>query len=91
MQKITLYSLPEDEPWSVEEFLRKTKTHCQSVALELNRRSLMVEEAVEEVLELVRKAGENFKGETTNFDFNFDGKNLVFLSREKENKFSLCI
>lgn len=75
--------MPEGEPWTVEEFLQKTESHCESAALELNRRSLMVEEAVEEILELVRKAGENFKGQTTNFDFNFDGKNLV----EEEPKF----
>lgn len=61
MQRITLHSPPEDEPWTVEEFLQKTEYHCHHAALELNRRSLMVEEAVEEVLELVRKAGENSK------------------------------
>lgn len=77
MQKITLYSLPEDEPWTVEEFLANTELHCQSTALELNRRSLMVEEAVEEVLELVKKAGESFKGDDFNFDFNFEGMKVT--------------
>lgn len=38
---------------------------------ELNRKSQMVEEAVEEVLELVRKAAEVFKATHENDDFDF--------------------
>lgn len=47
---------------------------------ELNRKSQMVEEAVEEVLELVRKAAEAFKAahESDDFDFLVDGNILDF-------------
>nr|CAD7258976.1 unnamed protein product [Timema shepardi]CAD7569562.1 unnamed protein product [Timema californicum] len=71
MQKVTLQALPIDEPWTVEEFLERTEDTCLCAAVELNRKSLMVEEAVEEVLELVRKAAQAFKAnqETDDFDF----------------------
>ncbi|XP_063235253.1 dynein axonemal heavy chain 5 [Bacillus rossius redtenbacheri] len=76
MQKVTLQSLPADEPWSVEEFLERTEDTCIQAATELNRKSLMVEEAVEEVLDLVKKAGQAFKGnrETDEFDFLMEGE-----------------
>lgn len=49
-----------------------------SVSQELNRKSLMVEEAVEEVLDLVKKAAEEFKacGGVEEFDFLVEGKAL---------------
>ncbi|CAG5099433.1 Similar to DNAH5: Dynein heavy chain 5 [Cotesia congregata] len=61
MQKITLHALPEEDPWSIEEFLEKTNEACRVAAIDLHRRSLMVEEAVEEVLQLVKNAADNFK------------------------------
>lgn len=49
-----------------------------SISQELNRKSLMVEEAVEEVLDLVKKAAEEFKacGGVDEFDFLMEGKAL---------------
>jgi len=49
-----------------------------SISQELNRMSLMVEEAVEEVLDLVKKAAEEFEacGGEDEFDFLMDGKAL---------------
>ena len=63
MQKITLHALPEDEedPWSVEEFIEKNEETCRAAAVDLHRKSLMVEEAVEEVLALVKNAAGSFK------------------------------
>lgn len=61
MQKITLHALPEEDPWSIDEFLEKTDETCRVAAIDLHRRSLMVEEAVEEVLQLVKNAADNFK------------------------------
>ncbi|KAL7304210.1 hypothetical protein TKK_0003404 [Trichogramma kaykai] len=61
MQKITLHALPEDEPWSIEEFVEKNEETCRVAAVDLHRKSLMVEEAVEEVLALVKSAAEKFK------------------------------
>lgn len=74
MQKVTLHALPEEDPWTIDEFIERTEQNCRQAAIELNRRSLMVEEAVEEVVELVRKAAEDFRGESsTIFDFDLDG------------------
>lgn len=56
MQSISLHALPEadEEPWTIEEFVEKNDMICRSAATELHRKSLMVEEAVEEILMLVR-------------------------------------
>ncbi|KAG8296780.1 hypothetical protein J6590_049807 [Homalodisca vitripennis] len=71
MQTITLHALPTEEPWTVDEFIENTEGACRHAAIELNRKSQMVEEAVEEVLELVRKAAEVFKATHENDDFDF--------------------
>lgn len=54
-------SISENETWSVDEFLEKNEEACRNAAIELNRKSQMVEEAVEEVLDLVQKATQTFK------------------------------
>lgn len=71
MQNISLHVLPDvDEVWSVEEFLNKTETSCLSAATELQMKSLMVEEAVEEILQLVRNAANDMQGGPTDeFDY----------------------
>uniref|UniRef100_A0A8W7PQG3 Dynein, axonemal, heavy chain 5 n=1 Tax=Anopheles coluzzii TaxID=1518534 RepID=A0A8W7PQG3_ANOCL len=62
MQDITLQSFPpDDEMWTVEEFLENNEEACRQAAIELNRKSQMVEEAVEEVLDLVHRASQTFK------------------------------
>lgn len=75
MQKLYLHALPEpdEEPWTVDYFSDKIDNICRSAALELHRKSLMVEEAVEEILNLVRKARiecENSSGEEIFFEGN---------------------
>ncbi|TGZ53817.1 Dynein heavy chain 5, axonemal, partial [Temnothorax longispinosus] len=71
MQKVTLHALPEsDQPWTIEEFVEKNEEICRMAAVDLHRKSTMVEEAVEEVLQLVRKATDSFKSTNSNqFDF----------------------
>lgn len=55
MQNINLVTMPEtEETWTIEEFLERTEDSCRASAIDLHRKSLMVEEAVEEVLELVK-------------------------------------
>ncbi|KAK1128262.1 hypothetical protein K0M31_002732 [Melipona bicolor] len=72
MQKITLHSLPEsDQLWTIEEFVEKTEEICRLAAVDLYRKSMMVEEAVEEVLDLVKNAAENFKGAANSNQFEF--------------------
>lgn len=62
MQEVTLQILPgDDEIWTVDEFLEKSEESCRQAAIELNRKSQMVEEAVEEVLDLVNKASQIFQ------------------------------
>lgn len=72
MQKITLHSMPEsDQPWTIEEFVEKTEEVCRLAAVDLYRKSMMVEEAVEEVLDLVKNAAENFKATANSSQFEF--------------------
>lgn len=61
MQEISLQTLPIDELWTVQEFLEKNEDACRAAAIELNRKSQMVEEAVEEILDLVQKASVIFR------------------------------
>lgn len=71
MQKVTLHALPEsDQPWTIEEFVEKNGEICRAAAIDLHRKSTMVEEAVEEVLQLVRKATDSFKS-TASYQFDF--------------------
>lgn len=57
MQLIQLHALPEphEEPWTVDFFCEKIDTVCRNAASELHKKSLMVEEAVEEILELMKR------------------------------------
>lgn len=61
MQEISLQTFPVDELWTVKQFLDKNEDACRAAAIELNRKSQMVEEAVEEVLDLVQKASVIFR------------------------------
>mgnify|MGYP005983557275 FL=1 len=58
MQSVQLHALPEvdDGPWTIDDFCDKMDEVCRTAATDLHRKSLMVEEAVEEILMLVRKA-----------------------------------
>lgn len=72
MQKVTLHALPESEqPWTIEEFVEKNEEICRMAAIDLHRKSTMVEEAVEEVLQLVRKAIDSFKSTANSQQFDF--------------------
>ncbi|XP_037924624.1 dynein heavy chain 5, axonemal isoform X2 [Hermetia illucens] len=62
MQDVSLQILPiDDEIWTVEEFLERNEEACRQAAIELNRKSQMVSEAVEEVLNLVDNAKQTFR------------------------------
>lgn len=81
MQKITLHSISEsDQPWTIEKFVEKTEEICRLAAVDLYRKSMMVEEAVEEVLDLVKNATENFKdaANSNQLEFvNIEGELLI--------------
>lgn len=71
MQEITLHALPlnGEEPWTIEKFLYQSEAVSRSAAATLHRKSLMVEEAVEEILLLVKNAAKQFEtNETKEFD-----------------------
>ena len=55
LQSITemiLYEFPNDDPWTVEYFLDRIKERCVLAAGELQRKSMMVEEAIEDLIEI---------------------------------------
>lgn len=83
MQKVTLHALPEsDQPWTIEEFVEKNEEICRMAAVDLHRKSMMVEEAVEEVLQLVRKATDIFKSTANSNQFDFltkESNALIFI------------
>nr|XP_023020662.1 dynein heavy chain 5, axonemal [Leptinotarsa decemlineata] len=74
MQTIQLHALPEmdEEPWSVETFCSKIDTVCRCAAVELHKKSLMVEEAVEEILSLVKKVDIDPDGTAEEEEFIFE-------------------
>ncbi|KAF5296158.1 hypothetical protein FQA39_LY12612 [Lamprigera yunnana] len=77
MQTVTLHCLPEpyEEPWGLEQFCESNESVCRSAASELHRKSLMVEEAVEEILTLVKNAQAKYPalmGDGTVFFFDDD-------------------
>lgn len=51
----------DDIVWTVTEFQEKSEEACRAAAIELNRKSNMISEAVEEVLHLVQNATQMFK------------------------------
>lgn len=83
MQKVTLHALPEsDQPWTIEEFVEKNEEICRITAIDLHRKSMMIEEAVEEVLQLVRKATDIFKSTANSNQFDFltnESNSLIFI------------
>lgn len=49
----TLCELSEDEPMSVEEFFKRTEELCAEASVQLQTKSMNVEEATEELIELL--------------------------------------
>lgn len=100
MQNVYLHALPEaaEDIWTVEHFCSKIDIICRSAADELHRKSLMVEEAVEEILKLVRKARIECPSSSVE-EFFFEGKFTirVFFSEieemycEKRSAIFLCV
>lgn len=83
MQAVQLHSLPEidEEPWTVDDFCENMDEVCRSAATELHRKSLMVEEAVEEILSLVRRTRIDCPSQNGDGYFE-DGLFLLFLEAE---------
>ena len=66
LQSITemiLYEFPTEDPWTLEYFLEKIKEKCVYAAVELQRKSLMIEEAIEDLIELAREENPRKKEE----------------------------
>lgn len=75
MQTIQLHALPDvnGEPWSIDHFCNKVDSICRNAATELHKKSLMVEEAVEEIMTLVKKVNIDPKSDKEEEDFMFEG------------------
>ena len=52
MDSIKLYALPKSEPWTLDRFLEEIKDACKDAAADLNRKSVMIEDAVEDLIGL---------------------------------------
>ena len=63
MTELELYELPRDQPWTLDHFLDRVKARCVFAARELQRRSLMVEEAIEDLIEIATEANPKRKEE----------------------------
>lgn len=76
MQMIQLHALPEtnEEPWTIDTFCNSIDNVCRSAAIELHKKSLMVEEAVEEIMALVKKINIDREENQDEESFIFEGK-----------------
>lgn len=78
MQLIQLHALPEmnEQPWNIDFFCNTIDSVCRNAATELHKKSLMIEEAVEEIMTLVKKVNINPEGSDDDDDFMFEGKKI---------------
>lgn len=81
MQSISLHALPdlEEKAWTIENFAEKNDSICRNSAMELQKKSLMIEEAVEEILELVKTSSIDDSSTTRN-ELYFEGQLVVYSS-----------
>ena len=56
MDYVKLYALPKTEPWTLDRFLEEIKDACKDGAADLNRKSVMIEDAVEDLIGLAMQA-----------------------------------
>ena len=61
--QIELYSLPDGQPWSLHDFLDNVVQKCKRAAKEVNTKSKIIEDAVEDIIEL-SEMGEHQKSST---------------------------
>ena len=59
MANMTLCELPEEEPWTVDEFLERTQMLCAKGATILQSKSVNVEDAVYELIDMLCEASES--------------------------------
>lgn len=80
MQSVSLHALPEpyEDAWTVDHFIERIENVCRKAASELHCKSLMVEEAVEEILQLVRYAQQKFDA-AEDSEFVFEGNNYCHI------------
>ncbi|KAL1518053.1 hypothetical protein ABEB36_001736 [Hypothenemus hampei] len=57
MQSVQLHAFPDDgdSPWTIDDFYKKMDEICRRSAVELHKKCMMIEEAVEEILLLVNQ------------------------------------
>ncbi|EDO32004.1 predicted protein [Nematostella vectensis] len=54
ISEITLCEVPDDQPWTTDEFITKTQKICNRVGGILDKKSLQVEEAVHELVDIFK-------------------------------------
>ena len=50
MDSVMLYTLPTNEAWTLDRFLEEIKSTCKDAANDLHRSSVMIEDAVEDLV-----------------------------------------
>ncbi len=56
MNYIKLHALPESQPWTLDKFLDEIKKTCRCAACDLHRVSMMIEDAVEDLIVLAMQS-----------------------------------
>ena len=68
MTQVPLVELPEDEPWTVDEFFERTRKLCQKGAHILQTKSINVEDAAIELINMLMEDSQHDKKEPTQID-----------------------
>ena len=90
--KVELYSLPLTEPWTIDYFLENVKSKCKSAAKELNTKSKIIEEAVEDIIEMALSdedsKGDNQRKARIDIDDDFTNQTLAIRQKNLCNNFA---
>ncbi|XP_028835842.1 dynein heavy chain 5, axonemal isoform X2 [Denticeps clupeoides] len=86
MSSITLCVLPENEPFTCEEFVQTTKELCIKGAQILNTKSTLVEEAANELIGMLLEFNQNKEGEKFPFTSKHQSKNEYDEQRKEDDR-----
>ena len=92
--EVQLSSLPEAEPWTIDQFVDNIKAKCKEGTKELHKKSMMIEDAVEDLIllaldftpevDIVKKESDDEESETREIDLTGDSAVVVKRSKKKD-------
>ncbi len=91
MNSIQLHALPEGQPWTLEKFLSEIKMTCRSAACDLHRVSMMIEDAVEDLIALALQSINPNGNAALSVEHEDSSSNLQHGSRRDQNAFSSSV